>query len=131
MAVKSISQNKYILRRYIRLLSQYPGMEGHKDAISYFIILHNFLELEDMFYDQCTMANKNINIHLTLLSDVKMCSTAVQIGKLLYSPNHKVRFGIETLDSIEDVRVFMATDECKRRDIYNKLVHYFKSARIV
>lgn len=125
--VKSIAQNKKILRKYVRLLSQYPGMQHHKDAIKYFVILHNFLEIEDMFYDQCIMANKQINIHLNLMSNLRMTNTAVQYYKLLYDPNSKIRFGIETIDSIEDVRVFLGSEECTKADIFNKLVFSFKT----
>jgi len=129
MGIKTVEENKYILRRYIRLLGQYKGMKDHKDAIHYFIILHNFLVIEDLFYDQCLMANKQINAHLNLMKDVRFCATAVQYYKLLYDPNHKVRFGIETLDSIEDVRVFLSSDACKKADIYNKLLIEHKNCK--
>ena len=130
---RTIQENRKILRRYIRLLSQFPGMMRHKQCKDYLVIVHNFLGIEEMFYDQCLMGNKQINVNLGLLLEKVMFeTTAMAYSEKIYDPNHKVRFAIETFDSIEDVRVFMDSDECKKLNIYTKLVldYKFKKAKV-
>lgn len=118
--VKTIQENRKILRRYIRVLSRYPGMLGSKDAIKYFIVVHNYLGVEELFYDQCLIADKQINNHLFLASKVDYCSTILAYYRELYKHTNDVRFSIETMDSIEEVRLFLASDECK--NIHSRLI---------
>ena len=118
---KTIKENRQILRRCIRLIGGYPDMLTVRSAIQYFIIIHNFLGLEEKFYDQCTMANKNLNKNLRLITDIKYISAALRAYEILSEPSHKVRFSVETLDGIEDIRVYLK-EEGLHESIYTKLI---------
>lgn len=116
----TIQENRRTLRRYIRLVGSFDGMLDATNAKKYFIMMHNFLALEEMFYDQCTMASKNLNKHLRLIGDIKYVSSAIRVYQILREPGHKVRYAIETMDDIEDVRVYLK--EQGYQDIYTKLI---------
>lgn len=117
-----IDKNRYILRRYIRLLSQYKGMKDNLKAMQYFLVIHNFLLIEEMFYDQCIMNDTQINIHLSLMEDVRFCATALQYYRRYYDPNHKIRYSLENIWKIEDVRLFLESKQGGELDIYKSLI---------
>ena len=108
-----------LLRGYINLLKNDKNIStgSHGFEIIYFIIIHNFLLVERMFQSEVTQCNKEINSNL----NIKKLNTVDEVKELfteLYDPYHNVRFGIETLDSIESVRIYLS----EHRDIYNTLM---------
>lgn len=103
------------IRKYLRILKNSDNPNDH--AIKYFIILHNFLILEVKFQDEVNMSKKQINKYL----DLPEITSEDEILKLfleLYDTYSKVRFAVETFDSIEEIRVYLKNN----RDIYNKLL---------
>jgi hypothetical protein len=93
------------------------GAYNIDSAIHYFIIIHNFLIIERGFYPEVKECNKEINKYL----DIKPLNSVEGVLELfheLYDPHHKVRFAIETFDSIESVRKFISD----RPNVYNTLI---------
>jgi len=86
-------------------------------AINYFIILHNFLIIERMFFDIVKLSNKEINKYLNL---EKISNTSDILNKFseLYDNHGKIRFAIETFDSIEEIKNFLNDNQY----VYNKLM---------
>lgn len=103
-----------LLKSYIHILGD---DEKYNLYSTYFIIIHNWLIIERMFYEEIKLANKEINKHLEL---EKLNTVQEVIDKFteLYDPYHNVRFGIETLDSIESVRNYLS----ERPELYKKLM---------
>lgn len=130
MAVKTAEKNKYILRRHIRLLSSYPGMKDHKQAIQYFIILHNLIELEELFYDQCMIADCQLNAHLNLMEDVRFTATVLQFYRVLYDPNHRVRHAAENILLVDDVTLYVQANEDVYRKVFKNLIFDFQKELI-
>jgi hypothetical protein len=93
-----------ILKSYIHILNN-SGKE-YDLAKQYFLILHNFLIVERMFADEVKAANKEINKNL-ILEPLNDDREVYQKFLELYDVNSNVRFGVETLDSIESVRQFL------------------------
>jgi len=94
-----------ILKSYIHILNNGSG-ENHDLAKQYFLILHNFLIVERMFAEEVKAAGKEINKNLNIepLNDEQ---EVYQKFLELYDVNSNVRFGVETLDSIESIRQFL------------------------
>lgn len=117
---RTISENRKLLRKYIRLLGRYKGMNNAQNALQYFIIVHNFLAIEEKYYDQVMMGKKQINKHLSLITNITYVSTAINYYEDLYDPSNQVRFAIETMDIIEEVRLYL--DLYIGTGILNKLI---------
>jgi len=110
-----IDEKLKILKSYIHILNN--DSKKYELAKKYFIILHNFLLIERMFYEEVKEARKEINKHLNLekLNDQH---DVYQKFLELYDINSHIRFAIETFDSIESIRLFL-----KERPItYQKLM---------
>jgi hypothetical protein len=84
--------------------------------IKYFIILHNFLLLENQYFDIVKLSNKEINRYLNL-PKLESLDQVINKFKELYDTNSKVRFGVETFDSIEEIRLLLP----QLKDFYNKI----------
>lgn len=95
------------------ILSKLPK-EDNLLSYTYFTLIQRFLMLENKFYDQCKEAKKQILVHLELpeIDEIEKMSI-VEIRELfleLYDCNTShVRFAIETLDSIEEIRIYLKT----------------------
>lgn len=125
------TKNQKRLREYIKILKENYGLGSVKDEggdynkfdiyLRYFIIIHNFLFLENKYFDIVKSSGKEINKHLDL---PKLETLADVINKFseLYEPNSsKVRFSVETLDSIEEIRLLLPT----LKDFTNKIYRSF------
>lgn len=119
MADKTIRENRQILRRYVRFLNKYKGMKNTEKARRFFIVLHNFLGIEERCYDQCLTLDKQINVHMNLLTKPQYYSSVTAYFHKYYDPNHRIRVSIEKFDLIDEARIFMdANDEA----LYDRLI---------
>lgn len=112
----NFNENQKRLREYIKILKENYDLGTIKDdsgnynkfdiIIRYFTIIHNFLYLENRYFDIVKLSNKEINKYLNL---PKLESLDDVISKFteLYDTNNKVRFAVETLDSIEQIRLIL------------------------
>jgi len=91
--------------------------------VRYLIIIHNSLLIEEKFENEFKICGKEINkfLNLTPTNDF---SEIIELCKNYYEPNNKVRFGIETKDSIEEVRNYIKILEKSGIKFYDKI--YFK-----
>jgi hypothetical protein len=119
-----MESNRKVLRQYIRKISVAKNIDDIQGAdyfnaelaIKYFVILHNFLLLEDMHYDQAIMAKSNINKHLNLKPLPKV-RDIMTIFYRVYNHGSKVRCGLEGLKKVEEVALLLKHNP----HIYNKL----------
>jgi ASC-1-like (ASCH) protein len=76
--------------------------------------------LEDRYFDIVKLSNKEINKYLNL---PKLESLDEVINKFneLYDTNSNVRFGVETLDSIEEIRLLLPN----LKDFFDKIYKTF------
>jgi len=103
------------------IIKNSPKHNNQDIYYKYVIIIHNFLHLEEKFIDEIKLNNKEINRFLDLSPSVEYIEIIEKIEEY-YNNSSKVRFGIETLDSIEAVRLYIIKlSENKKIDIYNKL----------
>ncbi len=111
-----MKNNQKRLREYVKILKDSNVSDIYTN---YFVIIHNFLLLEDRFFDLVKLSNKELNTNLNL---PKLSTVNDVIDKFneLYNTNSLVRFSVETMDSIEEVRTFLPT----LPNFYNKI--YFK-----
>lgn len=100
----------------INLLSKYLNFlaDSYNDTLSntFFIAISNALVYELYFPEEIKSAGKEILKHLGDLkpitdemSEEKKLAIIKSEFERLYDPNHPVRFAIETLDSVEEVRI--------------------------
>lgn len=90
----------------IMLLRVYSNTIKDVLAKTYFLILHNALKLEKKFGEDIKRAGKEINENL----DLKLVTEPEDIYNeflRLYDVYHPVRNSVETLDSIESIRLWM------------------------
>ena len=96
-----------LLRSYINILETSKGDSvNYEIARTYFIILHNFLIIEDMFSEDIKGTGKEINRYLDL-TPLGTIEEVMELFLILYNRYHNVRFAVETLDSIESIRIFL------------------------
>jgi len=101
----NIDKKLYLLRSYIRMLK--VSNDTNKDMmIRYFIIIHNFLIIERMFFEDVKMCNKEINRYLEL-DKLDNVEDVEKIFYELYNSYNKVRYAVETFDSIEPIRIYL------------------------
>ncbi len=132
----NFTENQKRLREYIKILKENYVLGLIKDEggnynkfdiiIRYFIIIHNFLYLEDRYFDVVKLSGKEINKYLKLY---KLESLEDVINKFneLYDTNSKVRFGVETFDSIEEIRLLL--NDLRMKDFTNKIYKSFNVGR--
>ena len=100
------------------LMRLFPYKKDHAVAYSYFAIIDRAIHLEAKFEDDFELCNKEVAIHL---KDVDF-ESAKDIGEIcslfleLYDVHHPVRFAVETMDSIESVRLFLIDNPNYLRD---------------
>lgn len=105
------------LKNYIYILKNSENDINDDIMINYFIIIHNFLLIERMFSDEVIMSNKELNKYLELEPLNNADDTRKKFFEL-YDNNHKVKFAIETFDSIESIRTYLS----KQPEIHTKLL---------
>tara|TARA_R110000772_G_scaffold141428_2_gene251079 strand:- start:41 stop:466 length:426 start_codon:yes stop_codon:yes gene_type:complete len=108
------------LRSYIHILDNTTkfGDVNADTAKVYFTIIHNFLVIERQFFPEVEAANKELNKYLKL-KPLNGGEEVMAKFRELYDTKHPVRFSVETLDSIESIRKFIA----ERPNIYSKLIN--------
>jgi hypothetical protein len=111
----SITKSLHIIRTYLRILNKNERFEVEK---SYFIVLHNFLMIEQLFLDEIKLNNKEILVNLKL-REVNDINNVLIVFAELYDINSKVRNNVETLDSIEPIRIYLSN----KPNIYNELLN--------
>src|SRR5690606_36440921 len=111
MPIKLIkNQDSFIkLVDYLELIKK---QDHHTLTFSFFDSLLNSLVFEVHFPEEIKSAGKEILKHLEDLkpitddmSEEKKLAIIQSEFERLYDPNHPVRFAIETLDSVEEVRI--------------------------
>lgn len=116
----NVNEKRLILRRYVKILKkQDPNFFDVDIYLRYFIIIHNFLLIEERFKNEVIQSNKEIDKYLDLENTTDV-SKILDKAKELYDPNSKVRFAIETFDSIEEVRLYLKEN---REKVYSKILY--------
>jgi ASC-1-like (ASCH) protein len=126
----NFTENQKRLREYIKILKENYDLGFDKDNrgnfnkfdlyIKYFIVLHNFLFLENRYFDAVKLSNKEINKYLNL-PKLESLDEVIEKFNELYDTNSNVRFGVETLDSIEEIRLLLP----KLKDFFSKVYKSF------
>lgn len=111
--LKDIESNKQ--ESFILLADYLLFLNSFKDELvakQYFDVLLNGLIYELYFFEEIKLAGKEILKHLKELkpinnkmSEEEKLATIQSEFERLYDPNHPVRFALETLDSVEEVRI--------------------------
>ena len=119
---KEYKENKYILRKYIRNLTVAKATKDKpiadiEQAIKFFMILHNLLEVEDAYYDQCMMKGKEINKYLHLVHTFRVTDIMGSFYTL-FNRGGRVRSNMETLTEIEEIKILLN----KNLKYYTKLI---------
>lgn len=115
-----IKQNQKRLREYIKKLKDNNELGDNPNYdifLSYFRLIHNFLHLEEKYQDLVKLNGKEINKYLNLpkLNNIKDIHDKFYE---LYNEYSNVRFGIETMDSINEIREYLKNHP----EIYNKIL---------
>lgn len=101
----SLNYNLKILELWIRKLV-YEHDEGEPSVdlpVGYYVILHNWLLIENHFKDKINMAGKEVLKHMNLNTTDDPQEKFLE----LYDVNHPLRNAVETLDSIEEIRIWL------------------------
>jgi hypothetical protein len=110
-----IYEKLYILKSYINILN---NTEDDYDIVkNYFIVLHNFLIIERMFFDDIVSHKKEINKYLKL---EKLNTVTEVYDKFLelYDQWNIVRNNVETLENIDSVGKYLKENP----KVYKKLL---------
>ena len=110
-----IDEKLYILKSYINILN---NTEDDYDIVkNYFIVLHNFLIIERMFFDDIVSHKKEINKYLKL---EKLNTVTEVYDKFLelYDQWNIVRNNVETLENIDSVGKYLKENP----KVYKKLL---------
>ena len=104
-----------ILKSYIHILKN--SKENYDLAISYFIVLHNFLIVERGFFDDVKLYNKEINKYLKL---EKLNNEKDVYNKFLelYDRHNIIRNNVETIDNIDSVGEYLS----KKPELFRELL---------
>ena len=103
----NLIKNQKRLREYIKILKKNYDLGFVKDEggnynkfdiiIKYFIIIHNFLNLEEKYSDLIKLSNKELNKYLNL-PNLESLQDVLKKFNDLYDINSKVRFSVETFE---------------------------------
>jgi hypothetical protein len=90
----------------LMLATLYPVKDKYGFQYAYFTVMVNALLLEDKYQDEITAAGKDILKHLDLptLNEVE---PILELFTEQYDVYHPVRNAIDTLDSIETLRILL------------------------
>lgn len=123
MTREDIKIKQKALRRYIRLLGYKSHVKDAKKAQRFLMIIHNYLWVEDLYYDQMLMQNKSIGKHLKLEEGITNVNNAIALFRTVYDPNHHVRSAIETLEDVSDIKYFFQSlSKQEQNDLYDTLI---------
>jgi hypothetical protein len=112
--------NLELLVNYIYILNS--SGDNYNIPKTYFTIIHNFLILEDYFFNDVVIAEKEINKYLNL---VELNSVEEVYRKFLelYDTTSIIRYHIETFDSIQIINEYLT----KNPEIFTKLININKN----
>ena len=120
---RTLKENQRLLRRHIRLLSHMSHVQDAKKALRFFMIVHNYLWIESLYYDQMLMQKKSISQHLDLEEDITNVNNAIAYFKKIYKENSSVRNAIEPIEDVSDIKwFFLSLSEKEENEIYDKLL---------
>jgi hypothetical protein len=88
------------------LSTLYPVQDKYRLQYDFFDVLVKGLMLEDKYQDEITAAGKDILKHLDLPT-LNSIQPIMNLFTELYDVNSRVRFALETLDSIETIRILV------------------------
>lgn len=71
---------------------------------SYYKWIIIMLKLEDKYYDQVLRSGKSLKVYLKDLPEGKSCIDNDEYFSYIYNRYSPVRFSVETMDSIEEIR---------------------------
>jgi hypothetical protein len=141
----SFDDNRKMLRMYIKTIVKSKEYEdgykmddgGRGDGsyqkkyniydhwVKFLIILHNSLIIEEKFENEFKINGKEINKFLNLKKTNDL-SEIIELAKKYYDSDSPVRFGLETKDSIEEVREYLKLLDKNNIKFYDKIYHRFK-----
>lgn len=113
----TVKENLSIIKKYIYTLNRSNIDDNHHLAMTYFIILYNFLIIEEIFHSDVVLHSKELNKYLDLekLDDNK---EIYEVFIDLYNVHSEVRNNIETFDNIPII-----TEVCSEiPSIYNTIL---------
>jgi hypothetical protein len=113
-----------LLKSYINILNNASTPKKHgyipedySIQKKYFLLIYNWLIIERMFYPDVVLVGKelNKNLHLEKLNSLE---EVLKKFSELYDTYSKVRFAIETFDSIDSIRQYLKSHP----EVYNKFL---------
>jgi len=110
--MKHFKENQKQLLEYLEILKNSQNVL----AETYFIIVYNFLFLENKYFDSVKESKKEINRYLDL-PKLETVEDVLDKFAELYGVYNNVRFAVETFDSVEEIRLRLK----KSPDFYTKL----------
>lgn len=140
----NFNENRKILRRYIATITKSDEYQngyrvddgGYDDGsyqkkyniydhwVKYLIIIHNSLLIEEKFENEFKVSDKEINRYLKLPNTTNF-NEIIKLCQDYYDSSNKVRFGIETKDSIEEVRIYLKELSNRNIKFYEKIYFSF------
>lgn len=115
-----LKEKLQILVEYIRLINKERKHEAL--ASGYFIVLHNFLIVEEMFQADVDLCGKQINANLALERLNNIDDVLAKFIEL-YDVYHPVRNNVETLTNIEPIRVYLRNKLWVYTKLMDRLYH--------
>lgn len=112
----AFDRNRKIIRNYIRTIKKSKeyrdayntnDRENYDYWIKYLTIIHNSLLIEEKFKEEYIINGKEINKFLDLPNTTDF-NEIIKLCKDYYDSGNKVRFGVETQDSIEEIRIYLS-----------------------
>ena len=140
----NFNENRKIIRRYIETITKSDEYQngyrvddgGYDDGsyqkkyniydhwVKYLIIIHNSLLIEEKFKNEFKVSGKEINRYLKLPNTTNF-NEIIKLCQDYYDSSNKVRFGIETKDSIEEVRIYLKELSNRNIKFYEKIYFSF------
>lgn len=114
-ADKPLKDKLKTLKNYIKILKK--KYNDSDIIVRYFLLIHNFLIIENLYKDEIDNSNKSLNKYLSL-PDTNDISDIENLFNIYYDRYSKVRFSIETLDSVDSVRNYFNENP----NIFTKLI---------
>jgi hypothetical protein len=111
----NIDEKLSILRNYIYILKN--SKKDYNLPITYFTVLHNFLIVERMFFDDVKLNKKEINKHLKL-ENLRNIKDVYKKFLELYNTDSVIRINVETIDTINSIKKYISI----RPELYSNLI---------
>ena len=141
----NFDENRKNIRPYIKIITKSDDYQngyriddgGYDDGrhqkkyniydhwVKYLIIIHNSLLIEEKFQNEFKVNSKEINKYLKLPNTTNF-DEIIKLCQDYYDPKASaVRFGIETKDSIEEVRIYLKELSDRGIKFYDKIYFSF------